>query len=153
VTATTGAWNGRRREPVRKTGRQKRASVDVRFEDGLPRLLEALYVKNDGGAEVPLEVQQHLDDRTVRSISLAFTAGLQRGMKVRRTGGPVTVPVGEEVLGHMHNVLGRPLDVEKIEGDLSPEIDSPRGAAFQIAGGGRRRLRDRHQDHRPSGPP
>ena len=93
--------------------------VDVQFDGGLPRLLEALYVENPDGEDVPLEVQQHLDEGTIRSISLAFTAGLQRGMKVRRTGAPVTVPVGEEVLGHMLNVLGRPLDVDEIKGDMA----------------------------------
>jgi len=84
--------------------------VDVCFEAPLPSLLEALYVRMTESSEVPLEVQQHLDERTVRTIALTFTAGMQRGMKVRRTGSPVKVPVGEEVLGHMLNVLGDPLD-------------------------------------------
>jgi len=88
--------------------------VDVRFEEGLPALLEALHVRISDEVGVSLEVQQHLDQRTVRTIALAFVAGMQRGMKVRRTGGPVTVPVGEAVLGHMLNVLGEPLDVEAL---------------------------------------
>jgi len=88
--------------------------VDVRFEDGLPGLLEALYVRASDDREVPLELQQHLDERTVRTIALSFTAGLQRGMKVRCTGAPVQVPVGREVLGHMLNVLGEPLDVDAL---------------------------------------
>ncbi len=97
--------------------------VDVRFEEGLPALLEAVYVRTSEEAEVPLEVQQHLDERTVRTIALAFTAGMQRGMKVRRTLAPVRVPVGEEVLGHMLNVLGQPLDVEALpEGILRKPI-------------------------------
>jgi F-type H+-transporting ATPase subunit beta len=88
--------------------------VDVRFEDGLPALLEALYVRVSEKNEVPLEVQQHLDQSTVRTIALSFTAGMQRGMKVRRSGSPVKAPVGEAVLGHMINVMGDPLDVDAL---------------------------------------
>jgi F-type H+-transporting ATPase subunit beta len=89
--------------------------VDVAFDGPLPGLLDQLLVQTDeavGEEQVPLEVQQHLDGRTVRTISMTFTAGLRRGMPVRQTDGPVTVPVGDEVLGHMLNVFGRPLDVE-----------------------------------------
>ena len=92
--------------------------VDVRFEDGLPALLEALYVRMSEDSEVPLEVQQHLDPNTVRTIALTFTAGMRRGMTVRRTGAPVRVPVGEAVLGHMLNVLGEPLDVDALPEDI-----------------------------------
>ena len=92
--------------------------VDVYFEEGLPALLEALYVRMSEETEVPLEVQQHLDKKTVRTIALAFTAGMQRGMKARRTGAPVKVPVGEGVLGHMLNVLGDPLDVDALPKDI-----------------------------------
>ena len=93
--------------------------VDVRFEDGLPGLLEALYVRVSEENDVPLEVQQHLDEKTVRSIALTFTAGMQRGMKVRRTGAPVRVPVDERVLGHMLNVFGKPLDVDSLPEDIA----------------------------------
>jgi F-type H+-transporting ATPase subunit beta len=92
--------------------------VDVRYEDGLPSLLEALYVRVSEESEVPLEVQQHLDERTVRALALTFTAGMQRGMKVRRTGGAVKVPVDKRILGHMLNVLGEPLDVESLPDDI-----------------------------------
>ena len=88
--------------------------VDVRFEEELPGLLEALECPMSKERRVVLEVQQHLDEETVRTIALNFTAGMQRGMKVRRTGGPVTTPVGEKVLGHMLNVLGETLDVESL---------------------------------------
>ena len=88
--------------------------VDVRFEGRLPGLMDALFVEMGDDREVPLEVQQHLDEHTVRTIALAFTEGMQRGMKVRATGAPVLAPVGEEVLGHMLNVMGRPLDVEAL---------------------------------------
>ncbi len=88
--------------------------VDVRFENGLPALLEALYVRMSEDSEVPLEVQQHLDPNTARTIALTFTAGMRRGMTVRSTGAPVRAPVGEAVLGHMLNVLGEPLDVDAL---------------------------------------
>ena len=95
--------------------------VDARFENGLPGLLEALFVRVSEEREVALEVQQHLDEKTVRTIALTFTAGMQRGMKVRCTGAPVMVPVGEKVLGHMLNVLGRTLDVESLPEDVKRE--------------------------------
>ncbi len=88
--------------------------VDVRFKTGLPSLLEALCVRVSKEKDVVLEVQQHLDENTVRTIALAFTAGMQRGMRARRTGAPVMVPVDEKVLGHMLNVLGEPLDVDAL---------------------------------------
>ena len=88
--------------------------VDVRFEGALPSLLEALYVRIGDDREVALEVQQHLDGRTARAVALTFTAGMQRGMPVRRSGAPVQTPVGEEVLGHMLNVLGEPLDTDSL---------------------------------------
>ena len=94
--------------------------VDVRFEERLPALLEALSVRVSEGRAVTLEVQQHLSRNMVRTIALTFTAGMQRGMEVAATGSPVRVPVDERVLGHMLNVLGEPLDV-----DLLPE-DIPR---------------------------
>jgi len=67
---------------------------------------------------VPLEVQQHLDTHRVRTVALAFTEGMQRGMVVTRTGGPFQMPVGEAVLGHMLNVLGEPLDVDALPADI-----------------------------------
>ncbi len=92
--------------------------VDVQFREALPGLLEAVYVRMSEEREVPLEVQQHLDEETVRTIALTFTAGMQRGLRVRRSGAPVTVPVGEEVLGHMLNVLGQPLDVDSLPANI-----------------------------------
>ena len=92
--------------------------VDVRFEGGLPGLLEALYVLVSDKRGVPLEVQQHLDAKTVRAIALAFTEGMQRGMKVEASGSPFMAPVGEGVLGHMMNVLGEPLDSDALSADI-----------------------------------
>jgi len=88
--------------------------VDVRFEAELPGLLEAVYVRMSDDRKLPLEVQQHLDAHTVRTVALAFTEGMQRGMKVELSGAPFQVPVGEQVLGHMLNVLGEPLDVDAL---------------------------------------
>ena len=93
--------------------------VDAHFENELPALLEALSVRISDEREVMLEVQQHLDEQTVRTIALTFTEGMQRGMTVQRTGAPVMVPVGEEVLGHMLDVLGRPLDMDSFPDDIT----------------------------------
>jgi F-type H+-transporting ATPase subunit beta len=90
----------------------------VTFGEGLPDLLEALRVEREDGPPVVLEVQQHLDRQTVRCVALAFTAGLRRGLPVRRTGAPVRAPVGEAVLGHMLNILGEPLDVDALPEDV-----------------------------------
>ena len=92
--------------------------VDVRFERELPGLYEALTVRIDDDHVVPLEVQQHLDRNTARTIALAFTAGMRRGMPAERTGSPVKVPVGDPVLGHMLNVFGEPLDVDALPADV-----------------------------------
>ena len=85
------------------------AVVDIRFENELPSLYNAIEVPFDKEIIV-LEVMQHLGDNTVRCISMDSTDGLKRGMEAIDTGGPITVPVGEEVLGRMVNVLGNPID-------------------------------------------
>ena len=87
--------------------------VDVAFLDGDPPFLyEALEVARDGDGTEPLvlEVQQHLDPRTVRTVVMQVASGLQRGAAVRRTGQPLTMPVGTELLGRLVDVLGRPID-------------------------------------------
>ena len=83
--------------------------IDVRFETGLPDLYNAIEVPF-GEETITLEVMQHLGDRTVRCISMHPTDGLRRGMEAIDTGAPITVPVGEEILGRMVNVLGLPID-------------------------------------------
>ena len=108
--------------------------VDVRFDGELPELLEALTVHMSDEAKVPLEVQQHLDQRTVRTIALAFTEGMQRGMKVERSGAPFKVPVGEEVLGHMLNVLGEPLDVDALPEGMRREPIHRAAPSFSAQG-------------------
>lgn len=85
------------------------AVIDVRFEEELPALYNAIEVDYENETIV-FEVMQHLGDHTVRCISMHPTDGLQRGMEARDTGSPISVPVGEEVLGRMVNVLGQPID-------------------------------------------
>ncbi len=82
--------------------------VDVRFEGaGLPEIYAALVVEGTG---IILETQQQLGEGVVRSIAMATTDNLVRGMKVNNTGKPIMVPVGQEVLGRMMDVLGTPVD-------------------------------------------
>lgn len=83
--------------------------VDVEFDGQLPALLEALEVQLDGQRLV-LEVAQHISDRAVRTIALGSTDGLAREAEVTATGAPISVPVGEDTLGRMFNVVGEPID-------------------------------------------
>ncbi len=84
--------------------------VDVEFNgDKLPAIYEALHVEHDKKTIV-LEVAQHLDEHTVRTISLQSTDGLKRGQEVIPTGAPISVPVGAETQGRMFNVVGEPID-------------------------------------------
>lgn len=85
--------------------------VDVEFESGvkLPAIYDALHVEHDGRT-ITLEVAQHLDEHTVRTIALSSTDGLKRGQNVVNTGAPISVPVGEETQGRMFNVVGEPID-------------------------------------------
>jgi F-type H+-transporting ATPase subunit beta len=85
-------------------------SVDVEFEaEHLPQMMNALEVELEGRILV-LEVAQHIGDNIVRAIAMASTDGLVRGMKVKDTGAPISVPVGEQTLGRIFNLLGQPID-------------------------------------------
>ena len=89
--------------------------VDVKFPPGeLPEILTALKVTNPAISDEPgnlvLEVAQHIGDSVVRCIAMDTTDGLVRGMEVENTGRPIEVPVGEETLGRILNVVGRPVD-------------------------------------------
>src|SRR5437762_1752028 len=89
--------------------------VDVEFPDDktLPKIYNALeieYEVNGNPTKLTLEVQQHLGESWVRSIAMSSTEGLKRGMSVMDTGGPITVPVGEGVLGRLFNVTGDTID-------------------------------------------
>jgi F-type H+-transporting ATPase subunit beta len=84
------------------------AVVDVEFpRDGMPKVYDALELE---GSELVLEVQQQLGDGVVRTIALGSSDGLRRGMKIRGTGVPISVPVGAGTLGRIMDVLGRPID-------------------------------------------
>ncbi len=85
------------------------AVVDVAFEGELPPILNALETMN-GANRLVLEVAQHLGESTVRCIAMDATEGLVRGQPVTNTGTPITVPVGEETLGRIMNVIGEPVD-------------------------------------------
>ncbi len=86
------------------------AVVDVEFpSDAIPKVYDALVV-DAVGVETTLEVQQQLGDGVVRTIALGSTDGLQRGLKVDNTGAPISIPVGEDTLGRIMNVLGDPID-------------------------------------------
>merc|ERR1712013_253949 len=85
------------------------AVVDVQFEDGLPEILNALVVE-DRSPKLILEVAQHLGENTVRTIAMDGTEGLVRGNVVNDTGNPIMIPVGQETLGRIINVIGDPID-------------------------------------------
>ncbi len=86
------------------------AVVDVQFPEHIPQILNALELQREDGNIVILEVAQHLGENIVRTISMASTDGLRRGLKVQDTGGPISVPVGPETLGRIMNVVGQPID-------------------------------------------
>lgn len=83
--------------------------VDVRFDEGLPAIRNALYVKH-AGKTLTLEVAQHLGLNRARCIAMDDTQGLSRDTEVVDTGAPISVPVGEASLGRMFNVVGEPID-------------------------------------------
>ena len=84
--------------------------LDIRFPDGqLPNLLNAIEIDNRG-KKLTVEVAQHIGDNVARCIAMSSTDGLERGMDAVDTGSPITVPVGEECLGRIFNLLGEPVD-------------------------------------------
>ena len=85
--------------------------IDVQFKEGeLPSILTCLIVEKDDNNTLTLEVEQHIGDDTVRCVAMGPTEGIVRGMKVLNTKNPICVPVGEETLGRMFNVLGSSID-------------------------------------------
>ena len=84
--------------------------IDIQFEDSeMPQLLDAIKIKMEDHVVVA-EVAQHVGDSTVRCIALSSTDGMKRGLKAINTGAPIEVPVGNDVLGRLFNVLGEPID-------------------------------------------
>lgn len=87
------------------------AVVDVQFDKDLPPIFNALEVDvAEGGTRLVLEVAQHLGENTVRTIAMEATEGLTRGQNCKDTGAPIMVPVGQETLGRIMNVIGEPVD-------------------------------------------
>ena len=98
------------------------AVLDIKFSAGnLPEINDAVKIPLKDGGELVVEVSQHLGDDTVRCIAMGSTDGLVRGMEAISTGAPITVPVGENTLGRMFNVLGQPIDNQAAPTDVSYE--------------------------------
>src|SRR6202011_2512565 len=85
------------------------AGGDVQFEGERPAILNALETRNQGNRLV-LEVAQHLGESTVRTVAMDTSEGLVRGQECTDTGAPISVPVGDECLGRIINVIGDPVD-------------------------------------------
>ena len=102
------------------------AVVDVTFDGHLPAILNALETTNNGSRLV-LEVAQHLGENAVRTIAMDTTEGLVRGAPVTDTGEPISVPVGDETLGRIMNVIGEPVD------EAGPVVTASRRAIHQEA--------------------
>src|SRR5687767_9505375 len=89
-------------------------SVDIQFEpETLPSILNAIEIEMDHVGKkstLVLEVAQHVGDNVVRCIALASTEGLVRGMKAKVMVAPISVPVGDQTLGRIFNLLGQPID-------------------------------------------
>ena len=84
--------------------------IDIKFEEGeLPELLNAIKIPHNDDT-IMAEVAQHIGDDVVRCVALSSTDGLTRGMAAMDTGAPITVPVGDEVLGRLFNVMGQTID-------------------------------------------
>ena len=86
--------------------------IDVVFdsEKSLPKIFDALVVDRDNGEKLVLEVQQAIGENMVRTIAMDSTDGLKRGMEVKSTGNPISMPVGEEIKGRLFNVIGDAID-------------------------------------------
>ena len=107
--------------------------LDIRFaENCLPELLSAIEISH-GERTVVAEVAQHIGDNVVRCIAMSSTDGLQRGIPAIDTGSAITVPVGEECLGRVFNLLGHPIDNKEApetaahQGTQGPRVQ-PRGS-------------------------
>jgi F-type H+-transporting ATPase subunit beta len=99
-------------EKLQKNGTVKQvigAVVDVYFQGELPEIYTALEIDNHG-KKLVLETQQHLGGNLVRTVAMGTTDGLKRGDEVINTGAGITVPVGDETLGRIFNVLGQVVD-------------------------------------------
>ena len=97
--------------------------IDVKFENQLPDIYNALEVYDDNGQKLVAEVHSHNGNNVVRAVAMTGTDGLRRGLEVVDTGKPIQVPVGRQTLGRIFNVLGEPVDNgEPISADLMDSI-------------------------------
>ena len=97
------------------------AVLDIKFSEGrLPEINDAINITMNDGKKLVVEVSQHLGDDTVRCIAMGPTDGLVRGMDAEATGTSISVPVGENTLGRIFNVLGEPID----------EVDAPSNVEY-----------------------
>ena len=100
--------------------------VDVRFDDQLPRIYNALEVELGEGKKLILEVQKHLGSNVVRTLAMGSTDGIKRGIEVRNTGSGISVPVGGGTLGRIFNILGEVIDgKEEVKSEKKYEIHRP----------------------------
>lgn len=93
--------------------------VDVQFEEKLPEIYNALEIKLSDGGKLVVETHQHTGSGKVRAVAMGATDGLRRGMEVVDTGAPIQVPVGQETLGRMFNLLGEAIDGK-------PNLENPK---------------------------
>ncbi len=108
------------------------AVLDIKFSTGsLPEINDAIRIPLKTDGELTVEVAQHLGDDTVRCISMGPTDGLVRGMDAVATGAPITVPVGENTLGRIFNVLGEPIDNKPAPKDVGYEPIHRQAPAFE----------------------
>ena len=122
------------------------AVVDIEFpEDAVPKINDALIAEQ---GDTVFEVQQQLGDGVVRTITMGSSEGLVRGMEVKNTGEPITVPVGKATLGRIMNVLGKEIDhgpkieAEEDRGKSAPNFGTqPNNSAVcgEMQGGGKAR--------------
>lgn len=107
--------------------------VDVEFESNLPEIYNALELEIDKKNKLVLEVEQQLSETVVRCIAMGPTEGLSRGLQVTNTGNPISVPVGEETLGRIFNVVGEVIDDgEPIKNPETAPIHKPAPALTEL---------------------
>jgi len=103
--------------------------VDVSFDSdnsNLPEILNALIIEKEGGEKLILECQQHLGEKSVRTIAMDSTEGLVRGLSVIDTEGPIKMPIGEQVKGRLFNVVGEAIDgIGKVDNKDGSSIHRP----------------------------
>ena len=108
------------------------AVLDVKFsQNRLPEINEAITIERKDGSSLTVEVAQHLGDDVVRCIAMGPTDGLVRGMEAVATGAPISVPVGQNTLGRIFNVLGKAIDDKPDPVDVTYEPIHKPAPAFE----------------------